>query len=103
MSSDPLVRRSPTPLRYPKWQRPYRAALLEVNPKKLANCQHSRQSRIVEQTYYRFKPCLPDRPEAMITLGRPWTCKWDPQARSTIRDFLLKTGSTLNLRNDTVI
>jgi hypothetical protein len=36
MSSDPRLRRSPTLLRYPEWQRPYQAALLELNPKKLA-------------------------------------------------------------------
>jgi hypothetical protein len=33
--SDPLVRGSST-LRYPEWQRPYQAALLELNPEKLA-------------------------------------------------------------------
>jgi hypothetical protein len=27
---------SSSPLRYPEWQRPYRAVLLEVDPKKLA-------------------------------------------------------------------
>jgi len=40
MSSDSLLRRSSTPLRllrYPEWQRPYHAALLELDPKKLAH------------------------------------------------------------------
>ena len=44
MSSDSLVprslrprlRRSSTALRYPEWQRPYQAALLEVDPKRLS-------------------------------------------------------------------
>ena len=36
MSSDPRLRRSSPYLRYPEWQRPYQAALLELNPNKLA-------------------------------------------------------------------
>jgi len=34
-ASDPLVRRSSTALRYPEWQRPYQAALLELDPKRV--------------------------------------------------------------------
>jgi hypothetical protein len=39
MSSHSLLRRNSTPLRllrYPEWQRPYHAALLELDPKNLA-------------------------------------------------------------------
>jgi hypothetical protein len=34
---DPLLRHSSTTLRYPEWQRPYQAALLEVDPKRPAD------------------------------------------------------------------
>ena len=34
-ASHSLFRRSSSALRYPEWQRPYQAALLEVDPKKL--------------------------------------------------------------------
>ena len=46
---DPLVRRSSTLLRYPKWQRPYQAALLEVDPKKLAMCIEEVEAAIYER------------------------------------------------------
>ena len=36
-ASDPLLRHSSTALGYPEWQRLYQAALLEVDPKRLAD------------------------------------------------------------------
>ncbi len=36
MSLDPHLRRSSPSLLYPEWHRPYQAALIEVDPKKLA-------------------------------------------------------------------
>jgi hypothetical protein len=36
MSAPDPLRRSPTPLHYPEWQRPYQTALLELDPKSLA-------------------------------------------------------------------
>jgi hypothetical protein len=43
MSSDSLLRHGSSALRYPEWQRPYEAGLLEVDPDKLAMCIKRRQ------------------------------------------------------------
>jgi hypothetical protein len=48
MPSDPLVRHSST-LRYPEWQRPYQAALLELDPKKLAKHMEEAEAAIFKR------------------------------------------------------
>ena len=49
MSSHSLLRRNSTLLRYPEWQRPYQAALLECDPKKLAMCIEEAETAIYER------------------------------------------------------
>ena len=49
MSSDSLWRHSSFALRYPEWQRPYEAALLELDPNKLAKCVEDAETAIYER------------------------------------------------------
>ena len=49
MQSDSLLRHGSSALRYPEWQRPYEAALLEVDPDNLAMCIEEAEAAIYER------------------------------------------------------
>jgi len=49
MTFHSLLRRNSTFLRYPEWRRPYQAALLECDPKKLAMCIEEAETAVYER------------------------------------------------------